>query len=62
MKKIRLETNQHGKLRVYDDDTGEDITNSTGRVDIYVTSRNTVSALIEFKDVNLKVKVDDKNS
>lgn len=52
---ILIQTNEKGKLEVVDKD-GK-VLDNIGKVEIFVTSTNRVSALIEFKDVQLKLRV-----
>lgn len=59
--RLILETNQQGKLRIINEDTGEDITSSVGRVDIWVNTQKKVTANIEFRDVELKLRVESKD-
>lgn len=53
--KLTIQTNEKGKLEVVDD-TGKPLDN-IGKVEIFITTTNKVSAFIEFKDVQLKLKV-----
>lgn len=55
--KILIETTPTGKLKITNTDTGEDITNQVGRIDIYINSQKHVSATLELRDVQLKLKV-----
>ena len=63
--RVLMETNQQGKLRITNEDTGEDITDDIGRVDIYIDTQKKVVATIELRNVQLKLKVksdDDQDS
>jgi hypothetical protein len=55
--KILMETNKQGRLIITNEETGEDITNQVGRIDIYINSQKHVSATLELRDVQLKLKV-----
>ncbi len=54
--KVIIQTNEKGKLEVIDETTGKSLEN-VGKVEIFITSTNKVTASIEFKDVQLKLKV-----
>lgn len=54
--KIMIQTNDKGKVEVIDESTGNTLDN-VGKVEIFITSTNKVSALVEFKDVQLKLRV-----
>lgn len=53
--KLTIQTNEKGRLEVLDEN-GKPLEN-IGKIELYVTSNNKVSAAVEFKDVQLKLRV-----
>ena len=59
-----METDAQGKLRIINQENGDDITDMVGRIEIYVSANKKVVATLELRDVELKLKVksDDSDS
>lgn len=55
--KLLMETDQQGKLKITNEETGEDITDNVSRIDIYINNQKHISATLELRDVKLKLRV-----
>jgi len=59
--KILIRTNRQGRLEVIDRDTNQPV-EGVKRIHIYVNSFKKASAMIEFKDTELKLKFEGSDS
>lgn len=60
--KILVETDKTGKIRIINKDSNTDITNSVKRIDIFINYKKEVSVMLEFQDVELKIRGNYENT
>lgn len=56
--KIRIKTDKNGKVEIYDQDTGQRLTNIL-RINLFVNSLGRICAEITIKDVELDIQTKD---